>query len=26
VVEALIDKNPEPMLYAAYKLDAPPKA
>jgi hypothetical protein len=26
VVEALIAKNPEATLYAAYKLDAPPKA
>ena len=26
VVEAIIAKNPEPKLYAAYKLDAPPKA
>ncbi len=26
VVEAIIEQNPEPMLYAAYKLDALPKA
>src|ERR1700730_18419207 len=26
VVEALIAKNPEPILYAAYKLDSPPNA
>ncbi len=26
VVEVLIAKNPEAILYAAYKLDAPPKA
>ena len=26
VVEAIIAKNPEPLLYAAYKLDTPPKA
>ena len=26
VVEAIIAKNPEATLYAAYKLDVPPKA